>query len=232
LKTRAFTLVEVLITIAIIAIIASLLIPGINRSKEAARRTLCLNQLRQTQLSLQIYASEHGGLFPPRSVLTAWPNQMRVQLGNGALLNCPSDRISISTNEPNRGELGPQRSYIMNGFNDLYREALNDEDWKRFPKVNYNVHDSQIVQPQNTISFGEKNSTSALFYVDLLVAADYYTVLEERRHNRKGPRDGESNYAFFDGSVRQLKFGKSTCPENLWAVLDTWRKKESLCRPR
>jgi prepilin-type N-terminal cleavage/methylation domain-containing protein len=43
LKTRAFTLIEMLITIAIIAIMASILLPGINRSKEAARRTLCFN---------------------------------------------------------------------------------------------------------------------------------------------------------------------------------------------
>jgi prepilin-type processing-associated H-X9-DG protein len=120
----------------------------------------------------------------------------------------------------------------MNGFNDVYRDALADEEWKRFPKTTYLVRDAQITHPMETISFGEKDSASSGFYLDLLVAEDYYTVLDERRHNKKGAREGESNFAWFDGSVRPMKFGKSTCPINLWAISDPWRKKESLCRPR
>jgi prepilin-type N-terminal cleavage/methylation domain-containing protein/prepilin-type processing-associated H-X9-DG protein len=231
LKSRAFTLVEVLITIAIIGILAGMLIPGINRSKESARRTLCLNQMRQTQLALQIYASDQNGAFPPRSPFSAWPTQMRSQLQNSLVLLCPSDRPALNTNAAGPGEIS-QRSYLMNGFNDVYRDALNDEEWKRFPKTSYVVRDEQIVHPMDTIAFGEKSSVSSVYYLDLLIAEDYYTVLEERRHNKKGARDGESNYAWFDGSVRPIKFGKTTCPINLWAVSDAWRKKESLCRPR
>jgi prepilin-type N-terminal cleavage/methylation domain-containing protein/prepilin-type processing-associated H-X9-DG protein len=231
LKTRAFTLMEVLITIAIMGILASLLLPGINRSKESARRTLCHNQLRQTQLALQIYASDHNSAFPQRSIANAWPNQLRAQIMNSALLKCPSDRSQTETNQPAAGELG-ERSYLMTGFNDVYREGLSDDEWKKFPKVNYAVRDSQIIHPMETISFGEKSSASSSFYLDLLVAEDYYRVLEERRHNRKGAREGESNYAWFDGSVRPMKFGKTTCPINLWAVYDSWRTKTSLCRPR
>ena len=38
-----------------------------------------------------------------------------------------------------------------------------------------------------------------------------------------GSRGGGANYAFFDGIVRFLKFGKSVYPINLWAIVDKWR---------
>jgi prepilin-type N-terminal cleavage/methylation domain-containing protein/prepilin-type processing-associated H-X9-DG protein len=234
-KQRAFTLIELLVTIAIIGILASMLLPGIAQSRETARRVFCANQLRQTQMALQVYCSDHDGCFPPRLTLNAWPNQMRHYLQTAGVLQCPTDHPQASsTNDPVAGELGP-RSYIMNGFDDVFKEGLTEADWKRFPKTTYLVRDSQIVHPMDTISYGEKATTSSAFFLDLLLDTEnYFSELNESRHNRKGgnERSGESNYAWLDGSVHALKFGKGTCPENLWAVYDSWRTSAALCRPR
>lgn len=59
-----FTLVELLVVVAIIAILASMLMPALSRAREAGRRAVCASNLRQVGMSLQMYADESDGHFP------------------------------------------------------------------------------------------------------------------------------------------------------------------------
>jgi prepilin-type N-terminal cleavage/methylation domain-containing protein len=59
-RSRAFTLIELLVTIAIIAILAALVFPALARSKETARRTVCVNNLRQICAGLSMYVTDYG----------------------------------------------------------------------------------------------------------------------------------------------------------------------------
>ncbi len=59
---RAFTLIELLVVIAVIAILAALLLPALSRAKQRAKRTVCMNNLKQLTLADTIYANDNQQL--------------------------------------------------------------------------------------------------------------------------------------------------------------------------
>jgi prepilin-type N-terminal cleavage/methylation domain-containing protein/prepilin-type processing-associated H-X9-DG protein len=106
----AFTLVELLVVIAIIAILAALMLPVLGRVKESARATVCLGNLHQTGLALQIYVQENNNKLPimrdaPTDPAVAATNTfptinkvLLTQLGNTNVLHCPSDLAQLFEN--------------------------------------------------------------------------------------------------------------------------------------
>ena len=62
--TRAFTLVELLVVIGIIALLIAMLLPGLNKAQEAARRANCLSNLRQVHTAFHLYALENKDAVP------------------------------------------------------------------------------------------------------------------------------------------------------------------------
>lgn len=61
---QAFTLVEMLVVIAIIGILAALLLPVLARGAERAKRVYCVNNLRQIGIATRIFANEHNDKLP------------------------------------------------------------------------------------------------------------------------------------------------------------------------
>lgn len=64
-RTReGFTLVELLVAVAVLGVLAALLLPALARSREAAHRAVCQNNLKQLGLALKMYAGESRGRYP------------------------------------------------------------------------------------------------------------------------------------------------------------------------
>ncbi len=63
-KREAFTLLELLVVLAIISILVAVIIPSLSKARENARRSICLSNLKQIGASATMYSDDHSGAFP------------------------------------------------------------------------------------------------------------------------------------------------------------------------
>lgn len=81
-RRSGFSLVEVLVTIGIISILMALVVPAVQRAREAARRVQCQNQIKQLALALQMHNDQFGALPSATEVeaetlqTRAWPSRI------------------------------------------------------------------------------------------------------------------------------------------------------------
>jgi prepilin-type N-terminal cleavage/methylation domain-containing protein len=134
--SRGFTLVELLIAIAIIAVLAALLLTVLHKAKDKAKQTSCLHNLKQINLAVRMYADDfRDRVTPPPGFYTSVEKWYRYKelvasyAGSSAapkpsdkLFSCPADTFYYSASGYRSGGLcqKPQTgysSYIFNAVN-------------------------------------------------------------------------------------------------------------------
>lgn len=219
---QGFTLIEMLVVIAIIALLASIMIPATGRALEAARRTQCSAQLRQFHQAAVIYANENGFLLPAvcdergfggRFVWPGtWPFVLAEYLGHpeigpgirlddgprrNTIFTCPSFRSSpafqVWNNPWDRNLLG---GYGMNRNINLDRGQTPDGNWA----AQYvSRGDLGAPNPSSRLLFadgsGRNGDLGTRFDFNSFGQPNFQFLVDPNRHG------GGSNLCYLDGHV-------------------------------
>jgi prepilin-type N-terminal cleavage/methylation domain-containing protein len=128
---RAFTLIELLVVIAIIAILAALLFPVLSRAKKQADRAACINNLREINTGVLMYAHDNADTLPQLPSPDPYPNNewfffkelMKGYVGlsgpprqGDKLFICPSEAPSPTDGIPSTAYIVNYSDYIFNGY--------------------------------------------------------------------------------------------------------------------
>lgn len=205
-KHETFTLVELLIVIAIIAILASMLLPAFNKAREKAKTASCVNKLHQMGLAHLSYANDYSDRLIPgsRPDTKYWFNVLddymgKVDKNNGSSIRpawqlCPSKTVAF----PSNLTVGYGWNYYgSNAAHPGYGSTLAGEGTTGFgwgSKLN------QVKAPSGSIIIGDSkdqtvNPQAANNGQNIYISYTN-TALSASRHSGKG------NYLMIDGSVQ------------------------------
>lgn len=101
---RAFTLLELLVVIVIVAVLASLLMPAYSRSQRGAEAVACTANLREIGVGLNLYLGEHQMIMPDLQALRSKTtddvavidNTLDKYVQNKAVFACPGDHLGVA----------------------------------------------------------------------------------------------------------------------------------------
>ena len=121
---RKFTLIELLIVVAIIALLAAMLLPALNKARTRAKEIRCINNMKQFSPALSLYCSDNEDILPFHGewVRSEWRERIHPYVKNGAapdnthnpIFTCPEWEITCTLMGHNKADHWTKNYYYCN----------------------------------------------------------------------------------------------------------------------
>lgn len=208
-KWKKFTLVELLIVVAVIGILVSLLLPALKSARDKAKEIGCANNLKQQSVGLLNYANDFNGWLPPTRVDTAschyyfWGNYI-----NDNYLKSPG--IFLCASHPSPSEMSfwsggewevGERTKAGNtyGYNLRPSDNYTPVDWDVSVSLPYRL--PSFKKPSESMIVSEARQdvqSSENWYVYNFAGTSNWSVAFNHRQG--------ANALFIDGHVKHIKY--------------------------
>ncbi len=225
MKRKAFTLVELLVVVSIIALLISILLPSLRHAREQAKQTVCRANMRSLMLAVHEYAVNnndqlvsaglaHGGNVDEHA---AWINTLKTEYGNELVARCPNDK-SIYWEQAWPGTEHQRRASFATNYYTV-KKIGGKGPYDRF---------SMFRRPADTVYMVELVEKGEYAVADHVHPEKWYIdperlgseQLETEQHLE------QANYSFIDGHVSGYRFedtydvdlDESNFPEDLYFI--------------
>jgi prepilin-type processing-associated H-X9-DG protein len=187
-SARAFTVTELLITVACLALLALILLPALARSKAQSSRIYCTSYMKQIGLSFRCWAIDNNDRLP-----------MQVSVTNGGTMELAASGLAFPHFQVMSNELStPKILFCPNDKNRIW--ATNFTSDLTDKKLSYFVNIDSVLGDGSSLLSGDRNITNRLSAGSRLVNLTKGSTIAwtKELHSEQG------NLGFGDGSVQGL----------------------------
>jgi len=203
-RVKNFTMIELLVVVAVIAILMGMLLPALNKARAKARQISCVSNLKQVQQCLLFYVSDYGESLPPfreyEDGKDGWYHavyfhymKIKKNHSKGTIAHCPEIVMEQRTWGFSSG------FFVVSTNRTGFIGYQNDSLWLTYTGSGSMFKPAGYVEPLNSGRIKSPSTASSFSDGKGGHTAYAYTQTFDARHL------GGANFAFFDGHVAFLK---------------------------